>query len=906
MTLSWNEMKKRALEFSKEWKDETREIAESKTFWNEFFKVFGISRRRVASFEEPVKKLGNKRGYIDLFWKGTLIVEHKSRGKSLDKAYSQVMEYFYGLEEAELPKYVLVSDFSKFRLYDLEEDSVHEFYIVDFYKNIHLFSFMTGYVKQRYIDEDPVNVRAAELMGNLHDSLKESGYTGHALERLLVRIMFCLFADDTGIFTKDYFRDYIENNTKKDGEDLGLHLSIIFQILDTPIEKRQKNLDYELKELPYVNGKLFNEVLAIPSFDGNMRKLLLKCCYFNWSKVSPAIFGSMFQSVMDEEKRKNIGAFYTSEKNILKSINDLFLNDLLNEFEKNKNNHNYLKKMLNRIKEIRILDPACGCGNFLVIAYRELRRLELEIYKELYVNDNMFVQMSVDINILYDCIDVDCMYGIEKEEFAANIAQVAIWLVDHQMNMELSQEFGEYFVRFPLKKAANIINGNALKVNWNEIIPREKLTYIVGNPPFISKKNRDKQQNLDMQAICKEVTNYGLLDYVCCWYIKTVEFIKNTNIKVAFISTNSIVQGEQVSVLWKYLLKKNIKINFAHRTFKWSNEYRKDAQVYVVIIGFSYINSLNKVIYDYEIPNSNPMKIKVKKINPYLLEQDDFIIENRSKPICKVPKINFGNMPNDNGNFLFTDEEKNEFLLREPKAEKFFRRFISAREFLHDEKRWCLWLKDAKPSEIVDMPKVYNLVKRVKESRLSSKRGATRKLADYPYLFGEIRQEKGNYILIPRHSSEQRKYIPMGFFSDEYIAADSCCIIKNADLYHFGVLMSEMHMAWVRQICGRIKSDFRYSNKLVYNNFPWPENPSYEKMLCVEKTVKRLLRVREEYKDQSLAQLYNPVITPYKLCEVHKELDKAVDKCYRSQKFYNDFNRMKFLFDLYKSYINND
>ncbi|MCM1991308.1 class I SAM-dependent DNA methyltransferase [Oceanirhabdus seepicola] len=906
MNLGWNEIRKRAIRFSTEWKDETSENAEAKTFWNDFFNVFGITRRRIASFEKPVKKLGNKKGFIDLFWKGVLIVEHKSRGKNLDKAYSQALDYFYGLKEEELPRYVLVSDFNKFRLYDLEENIIQEFLLQDFFKNIHLFSFMTGYITQRYIDEDPVNIKAAELMRDLHDRLKESGYTGQALERLLVRIMFCLFADDTGIFNKNFFKDYIERNTKKDGEDLGLHLTMIFQILDTSTEKRQINLGYELKELPYVNGKLFNQKLPIASFNSEMRNLLLKCCYFNWSKVSPAIFGSMFQLVMDEEKRKNIGAFYTSEKNILKSIKDLFLDDLFNEFKRNKNNHNNLKRMLKKIREIKILDPACGCGNFLVIAYRELRRLELEIYKELYINNKKYVQMSLDIKLLYECIDVDSMYGIEVEEFPANVAQVAIWLVDHQMNMELSQEFGEYFVRLPLKKAPNIINENALNIDWDKIVSKTELTYIVGNPPFIAKKNRTMKQNIEMDIVCNGIKNYKLLDYVCCWYIKTAEFIQNTNIKVALISTNSITQGEQVSILWKYLLEKGVTIDFAHRTFKWSNGAGKDAQVYVVIIGCSCGNSSNKLIYDYETPISNPMKIKVKNINPYLLEQENLIITNRTKPICNVPSITFGNMPNDKGNFLFTDEEKKEFLLKEPRAKKFFKPFISAREFLHNEKRWCLWLKDVKPSEIKKMAEVYNRIKNVKEIRLASKRVATRKLAEYPYLFGEIRQSIGSYILIPRHSSEMRKYIPMDFFTDEYIAGDSCCIIQNATLFNFGVLMSEMHMAWVRQICGRIKSDFRYSNKLVYNNFPWPENPSDEKVLEVERLVKKLFLVRKEYKKQSLAQLYDPLIIPYKLSQVHKELDIAVDRCYRQHKFLNDFKRLQLLFDLYKKYTSED
>ncbi len=906
MVLTWNEVRRNAIKFSNEWKHESSEKAESQTFWNEFFDVFGISRRRIASFEKHIKIHEGRQGYIDLFWKGTLVVEHKSEGEDLDKAYSQALDYFNGLDEVELPKYVIVTDFKNFRVYDLDEDKQYNFKLVNFADNIHIFDFMLGYTKRSYKDEDPVNIKAAELMGDLHDSLKEDGYIGHPLEMLLVRLMFCLFADDTGIFEKGTFSYYLENKTKEDGSNVGQQLNYIFQVLNTPIEKRQKSLDEDLKIFCHVNGTLFDEYLPIPSFSRKTRKLLLKCSYFDWSKVSPAIFGSMFQHVMNKERRRDIGGHYTSEKNVMKIIKNLFLDDLWGEYKKHKNNKKYLEEMLKRIAKMKFLDPACGCGNFLIISYRELRRLQIEIHKQLRKKGTQTQQIITDVSEFNQDINVDAMYGIEELEFPVRIAEVALWLVDHQMNIELSKEIGTYFVRLPLKTTPNIIQGNALRMDWNDLISKDELTYILGNPPFIGKKRRDKKQNEDMKQICGNIKNYGILDYVSCWYIKAEEYIRNTKIKVAFVSTNSITQGEQVGILWEYLLsEKEISIHFAHRTFRWFNKARGLAHVHVVIIGFAHFDIKKKYIYDYQTLDSDPVEVKVSNINPYLVDEKNIIIKSRSKPISDVPEIKFGNMPNDNGNFLFSDDEKKEFLKKEPDAKKFMKPFISAREFLHNEKRWCLWLKDASPSELKNLTYVQERIKNVREYRLDSKRKKTRELANIPYLFAEIRQPNSKYVLIPRHSSENRTYIPIGFFSPKSIAADSCCVIEEADLYHFGVLTSAMHMIWVRQICGKLESRFRYSNRLVYNNFPWPEKPSKKRKEKVEKYAKELLDIRKDYKDSSLAELYNPLYMPKKLLTVHKKLDKAVDKCYHPKKSFKiDLDRLKFLFELYKKYSN--
>jgi hypothetical protein len=905
MTLSWNEIRKRAIEFSYEWKDEKSEKSESQSFWNDFFNIFGISRRRVATYEKSVKLFGDKNGFIDLFWKGKLIVEHKSEGKSLDKAYYQALDYFHGLSEDELPKYVLVSDFYRFRLDNIDKDEQHEFELKDLADNIHLFDFILGHTKREYKDEDPVNIKAAELMGELHDSLKENGYEGHPLEVLLVRLMFCLFADDTGIFERGHFTYYIENKTNIDGSDVGIHIMHIFQILDTSDDGRQQNLDEDLNNFPYINGRLFGENLPIPSFDSDARKILLKCCNFDWSRVSPAIFGSMFQSVMDSDERRDIGAHYTSEKNIIKTIDALFLDDLWHEFNSHKNNKKYLQQLLEKISKMKFLDPACGCGTFLIIAYRELRRLQIEIHKQLKKEGKYTQQMIANIEDFDSDLNVDSMYGIEILEFPARIAEVALWLVDHQMNKELSDAFGEYYVRLPLKTAPNIINGNALECDWNDVVSREELTCILGNPPFAGKKRRNKEQNADMETICGHIKNYGILDYVCCWHIKSAEYIKGTDIKVGLVSTNSIAQGEQVGILWDYLLNTmNIKINFAHRTFKWFNQAKGKAQVYVIIIGFAAFDSKSKYLFDYESVNSDPIEVKVDNINPYLVNQKDVIIKNRRKPICDVPEISFGSMPNDAGNFLFNDSEKEEFLASGKDAAKFIRPFISAKEFLHNKNRWCLWLKDATPSEIKKSPNVQERIKNVQEYRSKSTRKATMKLAETPYLFGENRQPyDGDYILIPRHSSENRKYIPMAFLSHDNIAGDSCVIVKNASLYHFGVLTSSMHMAWVKQICGRIKSDYRYSNTLVYNNYPWPKNPTSKQITDVENRVKELLDIRKKFKDSSLADLYDPLMIPKELTDAHNKLNRVVERCYMSKPFKSDLERLELLFELYDEYI---
>jgi hypothetical protein len=898
MALSWNEIKDRALRFSKEWENTTNEEADAKPFLDAFFDVFGITRKKTGTFEHRVKKLSDADGYIDLLWKGTILVEMKSRGKNLDKAFQQAIDYTYGLKQSELPKYVLVCDFHIFRLYDTEEQTTLQFTLDELVLNVQSFGYLLGYQKKVYKEQDPANIKAAELMGKLHDRLEEIGYEGHPLEVYLVRILFCLFAEDTTIFDKQQFQDFIENRTTEDGSDLASKIQELFQVLNTPKEKRFKNLDEQLNDFPYVNGKLFEEVLPSASFDTKMRLALLDCCYIDWSKISPAIFGSMFQSVMNPKERRNLGAHYTSETNILKLIKPLFLDELWTDFESIKGNKNKLPEFHKKISELKFLDPACGCGNFLVITYRELRLLELEVLRASYKSG----QGVLDIREIM-WLDVDMMCGIEYEEFPARIAEVAMWLMDHQMNMMISNEFGQYFARLPLKKSAKIVHGDALETDWEEVVPKDKLSFIIGNPPFIGSKIMSQFQRNQIVKEFNNITGCGVLDYVTGWYLKAAKYIQGTKIKVAFVSTNSIVQGEQTSILWGQMLNKyGIKIHFAHRTFRWSNEAKGNAAVYCVIIGFANIDSNDKRIFEYEDIKGEAHEIKAKNINPYLVDAKDVFIEKRSKPISNVAEMTYGSMANDGGYLLLSDNEKNELVEKDPNLLNVLRPFLGSQEFINGIKRWCIWLKNIPPNEYSKSKEVLNRIQAVKEYRLKSTRLATNKLADYPMLFGEIRQPESNYLLIPGVSSENRKYIPIGYLNKDIIASDLARTIPSASLYLFGQITSSMHMTWVKYVCGRLKSDFRYSNSLVYNNYPFPENPTEKQIKTIEEKAQNVLEVRALFPTSSLADLYSPLTMPPALVKAHNELDKAVDAAYSKQTFSSEAKRMEFLFELYEKY----
>ena len=898
MPLSWNEIRNRSYDFIKEWEGESRENAEAKSFWDSFFNVFGVSRRRVATFEQHVKTVGGKDGFIDLLWKGILLIEHKSEGKDLDKAHSQAKDYFGGLKDAELPQYILVSDFARFRLYDLEKNGeiVAEFKLKELPANIKHFGFLAGYQPTEVKPEDPVNIEAAEKMGLLHDKLKEVGYSGHNLERYLVRLLFCLFAEDTGIFERNLFRDFIQLHTKEDGSDLGANLGQLFHVLNTPHENRLKNLPEQFSAFEYVNGELFAEVLSPASFDSKMRGLLLDACVLHWGSISPGIFGSLFQSVMDPEERRNLGAHYTEEKNILKLIKPLFLDELYEEFRKCKGRKKKLERFHQKLEELTFFDPACGCGNFLVVSYRELRLLELEVIKELNVGGQTVFNIEILVRL-----NIDKFYGIEIEEFPAQIAQVAMWLVDHQMNLLISEYFGLYYSRLPLKKSATIVHGNALEIPWGEIIPKEQLSYILGNPPYVGSKYQDPNQRKEMRLITEGIKGAGILDYVTAWYFLAARYIQGTSIAVGFVSTNSISQGEQVGVLWSAMFGTyGVIINFAHRTFQWSSKARGKAAVHVVIIGFSLVTPQRRRLFEYSSLKDEPHEISASNINPYLVDGPSIAITNRSKPICDVPKIGIGNKPIDGGHYLFTTEEKRDFIKKEPDSEKFFSKWVGSYEFLNNKERWCLWLGECPPDILRKMPACLERIQRVKEFRLKSKSAPTQKLANTPTRFHVENMPKGDYLLIPEVSSERRNYIPTGFLTPDILASNLVKISSNATLYHFGVISSKMHMAWMRYTAGRLKSDYRYSSGIVYNNFPWPKNATEVQKKAVEKAAQDVIDAREQFPDSSLADLYDPLTMPPTLVKAHQSLDRAVDKCYRSQPFTTELNRIEFLFNLYE------
>jgi len=901
MPLGWTEIKTRAIAFSREWAGETRETAEAKSFWDAFFNVFGLNRRAVASFEEPVRSIQGTYNRIDLFWKGRLLAEHKSAGKDLDKARGQAFDYVQDLaregRHAEIPQYIAVTDFARLQLYDLEagERLVADFPLQEFHRHVKHFAFIAGFRQHAFAEEPAVNLKAAELMANLCDTLEDAGYPDHHRQVFLVRLLFCLFANDTGIFDSKAFDLRIEESAP-DGKDLGPALAEIFDILNTPRETRQSTLDDSLAGLPYVNGGLFAAPLPVAHFNTPMRDALLAATRFDWSRISPAVFGALFQGVMEPRARRQIGAHYTSEANILKVIRPLFLDDLQAQLKKAGTNHAALDRLHDKIAALTFLDPACGCGNFLVIAYRELRAIENHLLATLHQG-----QTVTDIAQIAR-VNVHQFYGIEIDEWPARIAEVAMWLMDHLMNRDLAEKLGQYFARLPLEKSPHILCANALRTDWKDLLPPENCSYIMGNPPFVGGKFQTPEQRADQEAVCGHIKGFGLLDFVTSWYFITAYYLRaNPAIRCAFVSTNSITQGEQVGVLWPALLELGIQIHFAYRTFVWESEARRKAHVHVVIIGFGLSRPEGKTIY--EVQDDAVVAIHARNINPYLCDGPDVVLKNRSKPLCDVPEIRFGNQPIDGGNFILDRTAKESIETNYPVAEKWIRPFVGAQEFINGEERWCLWLDGADSAELRHIPPILDRITAVRQSRLASNRAATRDLAKTPSIFAFISHEDTPYLLIPSVSSERRDYIPIGFMPPNTIPSNLCLAVYDATLYHFGVLTSAMHMAWMRQVGGRLKSDYRYSNKLVYNNFPWPEKITDERKAEIERLAQAVLDERAKHLDKgaTLADLYDPITMPPGLAKAHAALDRAVDRAYRPAPFDTERARVEHLFTLYQS-----
>lgn len=895
MPLSWNEIKSRALAFSKHWADASNEDGEGKPFLIAFFEIFGITNKRIASFEHAVKKYGGGAGYVDLFWPGILLVEMKSRGKNLDRAHIQAMDYFPGIAERDLPRFVLVCDFARFRLFDLVEGATYEFPLEELYKNVRLFGFIAGYQTQVIKPQDPINIKAAERMGRLHDQLRAIGYEGRPLELYLVRMLFCLFAEDTGIFEKRQLQDYIELRTSVDGADLAHHLSTLFYVLNTPQDKRLKNLDEHLAAFPYINGKLFADMLPPASFDAAMRESLLDLCGLDWSRISPAIFGSLFQSIMDARARRNLGAHYTSEENILKLIKPLFLDALWAEFEKIRGNKKRLSEFHAKLRTLTFFDPACGCGNFLVITYRELRLLELEVLRAA----NAGGQMALDVHQMI-AVDVDQFFGIEIEDFPAQIAQVALWLVDHQMNMKVSEEFGAYFVRIPLNHSATIVHGNALQTDWNAVLPPGRCSYVLGNPPFVGKHYQNKQQKAELIAVFEGMKAASDLDYVAAWYLKATRYMAdNPAIRTALVATNSITQGEQVGLLWPELFRRGAKIHFAHRTFSWSNEARGKAAVHCVIVGFGLFDVTDKTIFEYENVKGEAHAVAAANINPYLVDGPDVVVGKRQQPLANVPTMRCGNKPSDGGNLLLTDAERDALLREEPAAAPWIKRFVGSEEFINDISRWCLWLEKIPPEMLRKLPAVLARVEAVRKFRIASSAEPTRRAADTPTRFFYVSQPATEYILIPEVSSERRRYVPIGFMPPDVISSNKNYLIAEPSLFLFGLLQSAMHISWLGAVGGRLESRFQYSGTMVYNTFPWP-TPTDKQRTVIEASAQTVLDARAAHPGASLADLYDPLTMPPDLVKAHQKLDAAVDAAYGYKGGSTDAARVAFLFGLYQ------
>ena len=907
MRLSWNEVRARAAAFADEWRDAAYEKGDTQSFYNEFFEVFGVRRRTVARYEAHVAKLANRSGFIDLFWPGVLIVEQKSAGRDLEKAYGQAGEYFDALPERERPRYILVGDFQTFELHDLDEREKVAFPLADLPAHVEAFGFVLGVQRRTFRDQDPANVEAAELVGRLHDALDAAGYRGRDLERFLVRIVFCLFADDTGIFEpRDIFLDFIETRTSEDGADLGPWLAQLFQVLDTPEDGRATTLDEDLARFPHVNGALFDGSLRIPSFDAAMRGALLDACRFDWSNISPAIFGALFQSVMDPRERRARGAHYTTEKNILKVIEPLFMDDLRAEFARLKARRDSrrrpdLLKFQAKLGSMAFFDPACGCGNFLIIAYRELRALEIAVLREVYSSGQLDVLAET-----LSTIDVDQFYGIELGEFPARIAETALWMMDHIMNNRLGLEFGQTCARIPLRKSPRIVHGDALETDWADLLPPKDCSFVFGNPPFVGAKFQTPEQRAQVRRIAALGKTGGTLDYVTAWFIKAGGYVRAGRARIGFVATNSITQGEQVAQLWPILFgRRRLEIAFAHRTFAWGSDARGKAHVHVVIIGLDRREAAraDKRLFGYPDINGEPEETRHAALSPYLFDAGGLVdphltVREESRPINGMGRLVFGTQPLEDGNLTFSTDAKDAFIKCEPDAAPYFHPFPGAQEFIRGKERWILHTAGISPHRLRNLPMVRARLQAVRDFRAKSKRQTTIHLAEYPTAYGVTVVPESAFLIIPRVSSERRQYTPFGWLEPPVIPSEATLVLQDATLADFALLTSAMHMAWLRHVGGRLKSDYRYSIGLVYNTFPPPLEGTDRSKL--EPLAQAVLDARAAHPGATLADLYDPDLMPTNLRRTHQVLDRAVDRLYRRIGFASERERVEHLFALYE------
>ena len=888
-----------AKQFAADWQGKGYEKGHSQTFWLSLLqKVYGVEEPdKFITFEDQI--MLDHTSFIDCFIPSThVLIEQKSLGKELNKPikqsdgsllspFQQAKRYAAELPYSQRPRWIVTCNFAEFYIYDMERPTGDPEIIklCDLEKEYYRLQFLVDTGDTNIKKEMEVSLQAGEIVGVLYDALlkqykdPEAEDTLKSLNALCVRLVFCLYAEDAGIFgSKSMFHDYL-----RDIPASGVRKALVelFRTLDQKPEQRDKYLADDnpaLAAFPYVNGGLFSdENIEIPPFTEELKTLLLERASedFDWSAISPTIFGAVFESTLNPDTRRSGGMHYTSIENIHKVIDPLFLDGLKEEFSSIQNEsvltsqHWKLRNFQSRLAALIFLDPACGSGNFLTETYISLRRLENQVIA-LLNRDQIVLDMDNPIQV-----SIGQFYGIEINDFAVTVAKTALWIAESQMMKETEDVVHMSLDFLPLKSYANITEGNALRLDWESVVPKDKLNYIMGNPPFVGARLMDASQKEDINAIFPGWKNAGNLDYVSCWYKKATDFMEGTTIHSALVSTNSVTQGESVANLWRPLFESGIHIDFAHRTFRWDSEAKIKAHVHCVIVGFSVApNSVPRVIYTAERPQV------VQNINGYLVDGPNVFIENRKKSICDVPNVVFGNMPNDGGHLSdYSDEEKTEIVSAYPDAKPMFRRFMGATEFINNKVRWCLWLNGISPSTMKKIPPVMEAVSAVKTMRENSSRIPTQKLAETPTLFGEIRQPDTEYIIIPRHSSQNRKYVPMGFVSPDIICGDANLLLPEATLYHFGIMISNVHNAWIRTVCGRIKSDFRYSVNIVYNNFPWP-TPTDAQKAKIEQTAQAILDARALYPDCSLADLYDEVAMPPELRKAHQQNDRAVMQAY--------------------------
>ena len=916
MRLSWNEIRTRAADFVREWADETYEKGETQSFYNEFFDIFGVRRRTVARYEEHVQRLDSTSGFIDLFWPGVLLVEQKSAGRDLAVAREQAGTYFDALPDRERPRFQLLCDFQTFELLDRDEREETRFPLADLPQHVEKFGFIIGVQRRTFRDQDPVNIEASELIARLHDALKASGYDGHDLELFLVRIVFCLFADDTGIFEpRDIFLDFIEERTAKDGSDLGPWLMRLFQALDTPPNRRQAKLDEDLARFPHVNGDLFDGAVRIPDFDAEMRQALLDAGQFDWTAISPAIFGALFQSVMAPAERRAQGAHYTTEKNILKVIEPLFLDDLRAEFRRLQARRGGravadLRKFRDKLGSLRLFDPACGCGNFLIIAYRELRTLEIDVLREI-ASRVTATQLTLDVQSV---VEVDQFYGIEIGEFPARIAATALWMMDHIMNNRLSLEFGQTYARIPIEKSPHIRNADALEIDWADVLPPDECSYVFGNPPFGGSKFQSPEQRAQVRRVAALGGSGGTLDYVAAWFIRAGDYVRRTQPaggappRIGFVATNSITQGEQVAQLWPLLLDhRRLEIAFAHRTFAWGSDARGKAHVHVVIIGLDAAGHTpaDRRLFAYEDINGEPLEGIHAVITPYLfdggsLANPHLVVREEGSPVNGLRQLITGSKPIDDGHYIFKAEERSVFLEGESQAATFLRPFVGAREYIQGGERWILALHDASPTLLARLPHVRERIAAVRAYRAASKSRPTQQLAETPTVYHVNVLPTAPFLVLPEVSSERREYLPVGWLEPPAIPSNKLRLLPDATLTDFALLTSAMHMAWMRAVTGRLESRYMYSVGVVYNTFPLPPGFADADTSALEPLAQAILDARSTHPGATLADLYDPDLMPRNLRKAHNALDRAVDRLYRRKRFTSERERIEYLFALYE------